>query len=463
MSRPGLIKVRCAPATSRAGVDVARSINVDRDALIIHNVAIMQANVEALGHGVMSDDTTIRQCAMLGNQPSRGIQGHLGHPGMSENSSGKQFYTCRNFYVAGDRLLADLHMFEPARRAPVFTFDPVQWMMDMAEQHPDQLAMSAVIGMQPVWIMEDGSEESAEVDDFGDNEELPYSATTPLPVIRVEAFYNADVVEEGALTYDGLFSVDTPAFYSQELFEILDEWRAQFRIPLEDVPKKAHQFASKYVNSRKGKQVSINTNSKTKASVNRKRATGFDAEADTLIVSGSPGETATLPNEPQSDEESTQPANTGNDVLDTLASAQASNAEAADTLTETPDDREAVQVETPEQQELVAQVNRLEQEREQDHQTIVALAYLVDDQGKLIVKMSKRIAALENEDVVSEQVAGVRTLAAARSALASLVRPTHVSQRIAKGEQSGTAVVNGDEARMSIAASQQRVRSGNPQ
>lgn len=239
-------KIRCAPAAPVG--EFVRNINVDRQNLTIRNAVVMLANVEAIGHGIMTDAITLEQVAAFGNERLAGVQGRLGHPGMSENASGRQILSVRNFRIAGERLLADLHLFEPAKRSPAFGHDAVEWLMDMAEQEPAHVALSVVIDVDPVWVLRSGEEVPADEGGYYEFSK-PDSATTDLPIARVTALWCVDVVTEGAATR-GMFSPHEASFYAEEAFEFLDEFRRQFNIPLSAVRTKVAQVTDRYLFSR---------------------------------------------------------------------------------------------------------------------------------------------------------------------------------------------------------------------
>lgn len=263
---------------------------VDRKNLQLYDVVAMQANVEALGHNCMTDLKSVQMVEQLANQHrgGLGVQGRFGHPGMSENAAGRKVMLSKNFRVRGDKLVHDVFLLEEARKSPVFSQDPVEYILDVAEHQPQELAESLVIDAERVWTFADGSEHAwydrdgmREAGHRLDEDGIPLDALTPLPVIRPVQLYYLDVVNEGALTHDGLFSSDvaqmmfagTSSAYADQLFGFIDEFRAQYNVPLDALPDKVHTVLSRYISSR-GNEMANKTSKSTsqRATGNRTRA-----------------------------------------------------------------------------------------------------------------------------------------------------------------------------------------------
>jgi len=207
----------------------------------------------------------------LGNAEGRGIKGRFGHPGMSENVTGKQISTNRNFSVDGEKLRHDFYFFEPARTSPSFHHDPIDYLSNVARHDPTAMGESVVIDAMTVWPMKDGREIEVEVgwggdyyypegipDDIAVNADgRPLESLTPLPALRPVRLYFVDMVNEGALTPDGMFSSDAQSIfngraneYAFELFDLVDRWRKQFNIPLDRLETKVDELLTKYIATR---------------------------------------------------------------------------------------------------------------------------------------------------------------------------------------------------------------------
>lgn len=247
--------------------------HIDHENAIIYGVTAMMAGVEAIGHGVMADEKTLTKLADLGNAKTRGIKGRFGHPGSSENATGKQVQLARSFRVVGNKLIHDSHLLNSARKSPAFSQDPIEFILEVADSAPTEFGESVVIAAGTVWPLEDGREIPVEVDpwsggyyypegkpsdvEFDDNRR-PTTATSELPVMRPEVFYYVDFVNEGALTHDGMFSVNMAADlfsghsseFALELFDLVDRWREQYQVPLDQIPLKVDQLTAKYLAAR---------------------------------------------------------------------------------------------------------------------------------------------------------------------------------------------------------------------
>lgn len=230
------------------------SYRVDKELGIIYDVVAMQEG-EARGHQLWADNITLRMMAQLGNLSSRPIRGRFGHPGMSENATGKQVSTNRNFQVIGNKLVHEFHAYEEARLSPSFTKDPIEFIFQVAENSPTELGESVVIDTETVWVLESGEEFRTE--NFRpdrDDEGNPLGVTTPYPVMRPEKFYYVDIVSEGALTPDGMFTmfsgIDNFNSYAEQAFRFLDAYKSKYNLTDEQLDQKLKALLRKYKNYR---------------------------------------------------------------------------------------------------------------------------------------------------------------------------------------------------------------------
>lgn len=243
------------PATTNA--------RIDRQNAILRGVTAMQAGVEAIGHGVQADLQTLYSLAAMGNANPKGIRGRFGHPAISENATGKQVQVAKNFRVEGDNLVHDSHLLQTARKSPVFSQDPVEFLLGLAEDSPSEFGESVVIEADLVWTLDDGTETDAVVPDEDGPlggyimADRPKSALTPLPVLRPLKFHYVDVVNEGALTHDGLFPASAQmaqmffaghsSEFADQIFQTVDAWRERYQIPLSALPEKVEQVVDTYM------------------------------------------------------------------------------------------------------------------------------------------------------------------------------------------------------------------------
>lgn len=417
MSR--LLRLRSAPT-----LYVNRDFRIDRERLIIRDVVAMQAGVEALGHGCQADIKTLHLMAQLGNAQQRGIRSRFGHPGVSENAAGKKIAVARNFRVEGEALRHDLYLLDSARISPVFARDPIEYIFDMAERYPSELGESAVIDGETVWTLADGRE----VPEHGDADVVdrdaqgrPLQALTPLPVIRPVKFWYCDLVSEGALTHEGLFGADVVAkmfdgtanAYAHEIFELVDRWRDEYHVPLEDVPRKVDQVMRKYLFARGYKEKEV------MASTRKKQ---LEPLQDVLVEDAVPEAVAETPE-----------AESAADALDTaLATAE----ETRQRQEQTSDDAEEPDAALV---ELSARVEQLEALAAEQAEQITKLVKLNTLLAQNLDTLDRNIRRVEGDPVVTMSVPKARTNAleplqfgapTPPAARALEAKPQHVSDRI---------------------------------
>lgn len=219
-------------------------LRIDREAGaagVIYGVSAIQA-VEALGHGVLADATTLAQVEEHGNATKMGLKCRYTHPGMSSDGLGKMLGRLRDFRVEGDKTVADLYFNKSSRKTP--DGDLGDYVMTLAEEDPAALGMSIVFDMQAVWVTTDGEEVPAGDDDEDRDEQY----TTTMPLARVKALMACDVVDEPAANRDGLFSSALWASNVQaeqafdQLDNVLNEWGVS--------PQKAYEVATRYFDAR---------------------------------------------------------------------------------------------------------------------------------------------------------------------------------------------------------------------
>lgn len=236
------------PADAQANTFMFRSlplraapvVSVDREQHVIYGVSAAQA-VEALGHDLILDGKTIGQVVEHGNAARNGVKSRFTHPGLSADGLGKHLGRLRNFRQEGDKALADLYITDSAFRSP--SGDLGTYVMDMAEFDPDMFGMSMVVTGARVWVLADGREVEA---DRGDR---PLTATTELPVLRIQQLHAVDAVDEPAANRDGLFAARNmwaTNSLSQEAFDDIDEYLRGAGV----TPQRAFQFVLSYFEAR---------------------------------------------------------------------------------------------------------------------------------------------------------------------------------------------------------------------
>ncbi|HMT19629.1 MAG TPA: hypothetical protein PKE20_00030 [Promineifilum sp.] len=191
--------------------------SIDRENHIIYGVSAMQA-VEALGHRLMVDHTTLRQFVELGNAARNGLKSRFTHPGLSADGLGKHLGPMRNFRVVGDKAIGDLYLSESAARSP--SGDLRAYVESLAAEDPESFGMSVVVDGKRVWVLNDGSEHP------DDGSGKPADARDKYPTLRVVAAHAVDAVDEPAANRDGLFSVfrGTTSELAAAVYQALDRF-----------------------------------------------------------------------------------------------------------------------------------------------------------------------------------------------------------------------------------------------
>lgn len=431
---------------------------VDRQGAIIYGVTAMMANVEAIGHGIMTDEKTIDMMVALASDGVPRRQ-RFGHPGVSEAMTGKQVARAVNFRKQNGHLVHDSYMLQEARISPAFAKDPVEYILALAENNPTEFGESVVITCDCVWIMPDGEEVSifgggddGEDSDFYDDEmPKPADAVNRLPMIRPLAFHYVDWVNEGAATHNGIFGKKEKFFrsgvnsWAEDLFSFVDEFRLTYNIPLSQVPLKTNQLLSAYMVQR----------SKGDLTMKNKKLTGQPAASELVEV----------PTEELAPEVSSNEVDAG---LNDLAAR-------VEALTLRLSSQEEKSEEPTQLSSLEQRVEMLESDFEQlVSDTQAKLDMLQTRFDTVYATQVKLLAALEaleanqmklsGEPVVKEKVSPVRPLTLESHSLFQSPRPPAVaslSKPVSLEERSSKLSANASPLEQSIILQQERARYAN--
>ena len=157
---------------------------------------------EALGHGVHLDKDFVKEVYRQGDAMRIGLKSRFGHPGMCSESLGTYLGRFRNFRLVdgGERLLADLHFAESARKSP--HGDLPEYVKQLAKDDPKAFGTSIVfIDGERYRRDKDGNkiyqENWSEYDAFELTGEVFASC---------QKLLDCDFVDEPAANPDGLFA-----------------------------------------------------------------------------------------------------------------------------------------------------------------------------------------------------------------------------------------------------------------
>ena len=220
--------------------------------------ATAMATGEAQGHRKWADDKTLHMMASLANARKYPVMMRFGHPGMSDNAFGKKLAKAYNFRVSGSKLLHDIEFMQWAKLSPVFSSDPVEYVMNRADVDPTSFGESVVIDAELVWVLEDGTEidEVYEDEDGYKTRRRPKNSLYDYPVMRPVKFQWVDFVGDGALTPDGMFSEsagmwkeildDTSSEIAMEAFRLLRNFQMRYKLTPQELSLKVSQLMGKY-------------------------------------------------------------------------------------------------------------------------------------------------------------------------------------------------------------------------
>jgi len=212
----------------RAGVSRGIKDKIDRENNVIYGYSVISTG-EAMGHGVMIDETTLEQVNDLGNTAKKGLKSRFGHPNMSHSAFGTFLGRSKDFRIDGDRVLADLYIDETAFNSPKGNLG--KYVLDLAESDPDAFGASVVIEMEEEYLIDEKGERKK------DEEGNPL-----LPFARVKTLYASDIVDEPA-TGDSLFEFFSDSVKpSAEVTQFLTDFLKQ-----PGAGEKVTSFLNKYV------------------------------------------------------------------------------------------------------------------------------------------------------------------------------------------------------------------------
>ena len=201
-----------------------QDFQVDRENGVIRGVSAIQA-VEALGHGMMVDETTLQQVVDHGNAAEGGIKSRYTHPGLSADGLGRHLGRAKDFRLSedGNKALFDFYLADSAAKSP--EGDLRDYTLSLAEHDPDSAGFSIVAHMSQVWKLDDGGEAASYERPENAIGDLPF-ARLPEKQLRSGEIMNplraVDLVAEPATNRDGMFSAGTTNPLCAEAYAQLD-------------------------------------------------------------------------------------------------------------------------------------------------------------------------------------------------------------------------------------------------
>lgn len=230
-----------------AGVPV-KAPRIDEANGIIFGASAMQA-VEALGHGVDIDQTSLELLRDLGNALPDGAKSRFGHPGMCADAMGTALGRQKNFRIEGDKVVGDLHLSTAAAKSP--RGDLRAYVLQLAKDDPAAFGMSVVVEAKRHWKLKDGGELASDDDSLRRRDgsfAIPANAVGARPFLRPYVFAASDTVDEPAANRSGMFSqfATGTSLDAAEAFDALDDFRLSMGFSIEQ----AQAFVAQYFTAR---------------------------------------------------------------------------------------------------------------------------------------------------------------------------------------------------------------------
>lgn len=164
---------------------------------------------EAKGHNVHLEQSFIDDGISYAQKvhADKGMKARFGHPSMSNETLGSEMGRFKNFRVEGDRMLADLHLFESANLSPTHP-GMKDWMLAQAKEDPEAIMCSIVFSADHYYQRTEKGEKyklkRAYSDKDGlvwvsDDQSFKYNPDSKVYVALKELMF-CDIVDQGAAT-----------------------------------------------------------------------------------------------------------------------------------------------------------------------------------------------------------------------------------------------------------------------
>ncbi len=182
--------------------DTAPRPRVDREKRIIYGYAVATRG-EALGHDEWLDAEFLDQIVASGNADASGVKSRFTHPGLCSDGLGRQIGRAKSFRRDGDVVRADLYFGDYTAKSPVFSKDPAEYLMDLAESDPKSFGSSIVFERDAEAMRAFAKANSGDNDALRSPDKLN---TRNLPHVRLSRLCASDVVDTAAANPGGFFS-----------------------------------------------------------------------------------------------------------------------------------------------------------------------------------------------------------------------------------------------------------------
>jgi hypothetical protein len=182
------------------------STNVEKASGIIKNVILCQVG-PAKGHGLHLEQEFIEAGTAYANSnwSEVGLKSRFGHPNMSNDALGTECGRFRNFRTEGDKMLADLHLYDSANLSPTHP-GMKDWLLSMASEDPAAIMCSIVFKADHYYQYNAAGEKTRVHEYDTKGRYIEPNGSEPVYVAMGELLAT-DIVDEGAAT-ERLFSAD---------------------------------------------------------------------------------------------------------------------------------------------------------------------------------------------------------------------------------------------------------------
>jgi hypothetical protein len=211
---------------------------IDRESGIIKDVVLCQMG-EAKGHDLHIDQDFINDVVKFGNQNPAGIKARFGHPNICSTALGSYLGRFKNFRLAEDKVIADLHLDKSSQKSPKGNL--YDYIFDLAESNPDMFGASIAFKLGKV------NTKLETVD--GQEIERKYASILGL--------FAADLVDDPAAT-DGLFESLHEDDFAFQVSVFLDEHPEIYSL-IDRKPEILNEFLSNYKNYKNSKSMNLKT------------------------------------------------------------------------------------------------------------------------------------------------------------------------------------------------------------
>lgn len=187
--------------TARAPAGNGANPTVDRETETIRGYSVITRG-EANGHALWVDAEFLGSVAAAINARPAGVKSRFTHPELSGDGLGTYLGRTRNAEIAGNRVIADLHLAQAAHESP--DGDLAGYVMQLAEDDPAAFGASIVFAADTA-AMEQFTAEHTDAEGQFRSPDPENANNYPHARLAADGLRAADMVDNPAANPDGLF------------------------------------------------------------------------------------------------------------------------------------------------------------------------------------------------------------------------------------------------------------------